>query len=94
MSRNQDMIEALQALAAEKGITTETPGAGGMVGLQRMPDAHEYAWVTSTPDRTSPSRPSGRRGRRTLRRGLDVTPSDAESAHCPDRPPGDDAAPP
>ena len=48
------MMEALQALAAEKGITTETLMGALADALEsaykRMPGAHEYAWVTIDPD--------------------------------------------
>jgi N utilization substance protein A len=51
---NLDMMEALQALAAEKGITVDTLLAALADALEsaykRMPDAQEYAWVTIDPD--------------------------------------------
>jgi N utilization substance protein A len=47
---NPDMMEALQALAAEKGISVETLLSALADALEsaykRMPGAHEYAWVT------------------------------------------------
>ncbi len=54
MSRNLDMMEALHALAAEKGITPETLMGALADALEsaykRMPGAYEYAWVTIDPD--------------------------------------------
>src|SRR5687768_1570046 len=54
MSRNMDMMEALQALAAEKGISAETLMGALADALEsaykRLPDAYEYAWVTIDPD--------------------------------------------
>ncbi len=51
---NAEMMEALQALASEKGITVEALFAALADALEsaykRMPDAHEYAWVTIDPD--------------------------------------------
>ena len=51
---NPDMFEALQALAAEKGISVDTLMSALADALEsaykRMPDAHEYAWVTIDPD--------------------------------------------
>ncbi len=51
---NPEMMEALQALAADKGITVETLFSALADALEsaykRMPDAHEYAWVTIDPD--------------------------------------------
>jgi N utilization substance protein A len=48
-----EMMEALQALAAEKGISVDTLMAALADALEsaykRMPDAHEYAWVTIDP---------------------------------------------
>ncbi|MFP3902206.1 MAG: transcription termination factor NusA [Acidimicrobiia bacterium] len=50
---NPDMMEALQALAAEKGISVDTLMAALADALEsaykRMPEAHEYAWVTIDP---------------------------------------------
>lgn len=50
---NPDMMEALQALAAEKGIAVDALLAALADALEsaykRMPDAHEYAWVTIDP---------------------------------------------
>jgi transcription termination/antitermination protein NusA len=47
------MFEALQALAAEKGISVDTLMAALADALEsaykRMPDAYEYAWVTIDP---------------------------------------------
>jgi transcription termination/antitermination protein NusA len=49
-----DMMEALQALAADKGISVDTLFGALADALEtaykRMPDAHEYAWVTIDPD--------------------------------------------
>ncbi len=51
---NLDMMEALQMLAAERGITVDTLLGALADALEsaykRMPDAHEYAWVTIDPD--------------------------------------------
>ncbi|MGI9601953.1 MAG: NusA N-terminal domain-containing protein, partial [Acidimicrobiales bacterium] len=51
---NAEMMEALQALASEKGITVDALFAALADALEsaykRMPDAHEYAWVTIDPD--------------------------------------------
>ena len=48
-----EMMEALQALAAEKGISVDTLMAALADALEsaykRMPGAHEYAWVTIDP---------------------------------------------
>src|SRR5687768_2753261 len=48
-----EIVEALQALAAEKGISTDTLMAALADALEsaykRMPGAHEYAWVTIDP---------------------------------------------
>ncbi len=50
---NPDMFEALQALAAEKGISVDTLMAALADALEsaykRMPGALEYAWVTIDP---------------------------------------------
>jgi N utilization substance protein A len=54
MSSNLDMMEALQALAAERGITAETLMGALADALEsaykRMPGAKEYAWVTIDPE--------------------------------------------
>ena len=51
---NDDMMEALRALASEKGITPETLMGALADALEsaykRMPGANEYAWVTIDPD--------------------------------------------
>ena len=51
---NPDMMEALNALAADKGISVDTLFAALADALEsaykRMPGAHEYAWVTIDPD--------------------------------------------
>jgi N utilization substance protein A len=48
-----EMMEALQALAAEKGISVDTLMSALADALEsaykRMPGAHEYAWVTIDP---------------------------------------------
>src|SRR5690606_30476269 len=48
-----EMMEALQALAAEKGISVDTLMAALADALEsaykRMPGAYEYAWVTIDP---------------------------------------------
>jgi N utilization substance protein A len=50
---NQDMREALQAMAAERGITVDALYAALADALEsaykRLPDAKEYAWVTIDP---------------------------------------------
>jgi N utilization substance protein A len=52
---NLDMGEALVALAQDKGISVDTLLGALADALEsaykRMPDAHEYAWVTIDPDR-------------------------------------------
>ena len=51
---NQDMMEALQALATERGISVDALFGALADALEhaykRMPGAHEYAWVTIDPD--------------------------------------------
>ena len=51
---NPEMMEALQALAADKGISVETLFGALADALEsaykRMPDANEYAWVTIDPE--------------------------------------------
>jgi N utilization substance protein A len=51
---NPDMMDALQALAADKGITVDTLFGALADALEsaykRMPDAQEYAWVIIDPD--------------------------------------------
>jgi N utilization substance protein A len=51
---NPDMMEALQALAVDKGISVDTLFAALADALEsaykRMPGAYEYAWVTIDPD--------------------------------------------
>jgi len=50
---NDDMMEALRALATEKGITPETLMAALADALEsaykRLPDAYQYAWATIDP---------------------------------------------
>ncbi len=50
---NSDMMEALQAMAAERGITVDALYAALADALEsaykRLPDAKEYAWVTIDP---------------------------------------------
>ncbi len=50
---NSEMLEALQAMAAERGITVDALFAALADALEsaykRMPDAKEYAWVTIDP---------------------------------------------
>ena len=50
---NTEMMEALQAMAAERGITVEALYAALADALEsaykRLPDAKEYAWVTIDP---------------------------------------------
>ena len=51
---NAEFMEALSALAVEKGISTDTLLAALADALEsaykRMPGAHEYAWVIVDPD--------------------------------------------
>ena len=51
---NNEMMDALQALAADKGISVDTLFAALADALEsaykRMPDAFEYAWVTIDPE--------------------------------------------
>ncbi|WP_420637584.1 transcription termination factor NusA [Candidatus Poriferisocius sp.] len=51
---NPDMLEALQALAADKGISVDALLAALADALEsaykRMPDSEEYAWVTIDPE--------------------------------------------
>ena len=51
---NAEMMEALHALAAERGMSADTLMAALADALEtaykKMPDAHEYAWVTIDPD--------------------------------------------
>ncbi len=51
---NAEMLEALQALAAEKGITVDALFAALADALEsaykRMPGAYEFSWVTIDPD--------------------------------------------
>ncbi len=51
---NVEMMEALQALAVDKGLSVDTLFAALADALEsaykRMPDAHEYAWVTIDPE--------------------------------------------
>lgn len=51
---NPEMMEALQALAAERGITIDSLFSALADALEsaykRMPGAHEYAWVTIDPE--------------------------------------------
>ena len=51
---NAEFMEALNALAVEKGISTDTLLAALADALEsaykRMPGAHEYAWVVIDPD--------------------------------------------
>ena len=70
---NPDMLDALQQLAADKGITVDTLFAALADALEsaykRLPDAYEYAWVTIDPDTGESPRhgPGARRGRRADR---------------------------
>ena len=52
--RNEDVMEALSVLAAEKGISTDTVLGALADALEsaykRLPGAYEYAWVTIDPD--------------------------------------------
>jgi N utilization substance protein A len=51
---NPDLMEALAALAVDKGVSVDTLFAALADALEsaykRMPGAHEYAWVTIDPD--------------------------------------------
>ena len=71
---NQDMMEALQAVATERGLTIDTLFAALADALEsaykRRSDAWEYSWVTIDPD-TMEFRvfaQEARRVRRALRR--------------------------
>jgi N utilization substance protein A len=52
--QNPDLIEALGALAADKGVSVDTLLGALADALEsaykRMPGAHEYSWVTVDPD--------------------------------------------
>ncbi|MCB1259909.1 MAG: transcription termination/antitermination protein NusA, partial [Acidimicrobiales bacterium] len=52
--RNPDLMDALSAVAADKGITVDTLFGVLADALEsaykRIPGAHEYAWVTIDPD--------------------------------------------
>ena len=51
---NAEMLEAMQALAVDKGISVDKLFAVLADALEsaykKMPDAHEYAWVTINPE--------------------------------------------
>ena len=51
---NADMMEALHALANERGVSVDTLFAALADALEsaykRMPEAHEFSWVTIVPD--------------------------------------------
>ena len=51
---NPDLLEALTAVAADKGISVDVLMGALADALEtaykRMPDSHEYAWVTIDPD--------------------------------------------
>ena len=51
---NAEMLEALQALARDKGISVDALFAALADALEsaykRMPDAEDYAWVTIDPE--------------------------------------------
>ena len=51
---NVEVIEALQAVATERGLAVEDMLAALADALEsaykRMPDAHEFSWVTIDPD--------------------------------------------
>ncbi|HKY16346.1 MAG TPA: transcription termination factor NusA [Microthrixaceae bacterium] len=51
---NAEMMDALQALAVDKGISVETLltvlADAMQSAYEKMPDAHEYAWVVITPE--------------------------------------------
>ena len=53
-SGNSEMMEALQALATERGMSAETLMSALADALEtaykKMPGAHEFAWVTIDPD--------------------------------------------
>ena len=54
MAMNADMMEALQAVASERGLSIDTLFAALADALEsaykRRPDAWEYSWVTIDPD--------------------------------------------
>ena len=86
-----EMMEALQALAAEKGISVDTLMAALADALEsaykRMPGAHEYAWVTIDPDqlRHPRLRPGDRRGRRARTAPSSTSPPRTSAASPPRR---------
>ncbi len=51
---NAEMMDALQALAVDRGISVETLltvlADAMQSAYEKMPDAHEYAWVVITPE--------------------------------------------
>ena len=51
---NPDLMDALGALATDKGISVDTLLSALADALEtaykRMPDSHEYAWVLIDPD--------------------------------------------
>ena len=63
---NAEFMEALNALAVEKGISTDTLLAALADALEsaykRMPGAHEYAWVVIDPDSAEIVFPKGHEG--------------------------------
>ena len=70
---NPELMDALAALAADKGVSVDTLFGALADALEsaykRMPGAHEYAWVTIDPDSGEIRRhgPGARRGRRARR---------------------------
>ena len=96
------MMEALQALAAEKGISIDTLLGALADALEsaykRMPGAYEYAWVTIDPDTVEIRVDRPGRSTRTASPSATSSTSPPTPRHRPhrrpDRPPGDDAAPP
>ena len=62
---NPEMMEALSALAIERGITVETLFGALADALEsaykRMPDSFEYSWVTIDPESTTRNPAKGAR---------------------------------
>ena len=96
---NQDMMEALQALATGRGISVDALFGALADALEhaykRMPDAYEYAWVTINPETmefqvfAQELDEDGEPAATSLRS------PPTTSAHCAgNRPPGDDPAHP
>src|SRR3954469_1635080 len=104
---NPELMDALAALAADKGVTVDTLFSALADALEtayrRMPGAHEYAWVTIDPDSgeirvmaqelDEDGQGAGRGGRAAGRR-VRRHPRRLRSHRRPDGPPGDEPAHP